>query len=414
MVDKLKILWLKTGALHPLDTGGKLRTYNMLKEFNRRHKITYLALFDEKADATAKQQAYEYSESQIWVNWKETPKNSLKFYTEALLNIFSGIPYAIAKYRSAQMAQAIRENKDKNDIVICDFLTPAVNWMGDTARHSTPSLLFQHNVEAVIWRRHYENASTVLHRLYFYNQWKKMRNFEGRACGWFDGVVGVSEEDCNIMRKDYNLQNVLGSVPTGVDVDYFSQVQNEPEDGLIIFVGSMDWMANIDAVEYFVSKIYDRVKAKMSYAKLAIVGRKPPPRITELAEKDNSIYVTGTVPDVRPWLARAQTMIVPLRIGGGTRIKIYEAMAASVPVVSTSIGAEGLNVKNGENILIADSPEDFAEAVVKLLTDPELRNKIARSGKRLVEENYSWSKVVDVFEQYCLMAVKKKLNRRDK
>jgi glycosyltransferase involved in cell wall biosynthesis len=235
-----------------------------------------------------------------------------------------------------------------------------------------------------------------------------LRKFEQLASLKFGGVVCVSDEDCKLMKQDYGLTNILGSVPTGVDIEYFRPDNRAPEDGLIIFVGSMDWMPNIDAVQYFAEEIYPLIKKRRPNVRFAVVGRKPAESVKALTRKDSSIIVTGTVDDVRPWMDKARVMVVPLRAGGGTRIKIYEAMAQGTPVVSTSIGAEGLVVKNNENILIADNPEDFANATLKLLDNDTIAKEIAKNARELVEKNFSWQRVATIFENYCYQIVERK------
>ncbi|HON06533.1 MAG TPA: glycosyltransferase, partial [Verrucomicrobiota bacterium] len=274
MTDQFKILWLKTGLLHPLDTGGKLRTFNMLKVLNRRHKITYLAFSLPETSEESKKKASEYSSSQVLIPFNEAKKRSPKFYCELFLNLFSKYPYAVEKYKSDLMTKAIAEMESDFDIVVCDFLAPSINWIRATKQPSK-SLLFQHNVEALIWKRLAENSNSYFTHLYLKSQWKRMRNFEKNASARFGGVVGVSDEDCRIMREEYGLTNVLGSVPTGVDIEYFRPDGRAPEQGYILFLGSMDWMPNIDAVQYFVNSIYPIIKGKYPSAKFVIVGRNP-------------------------------------------------------------------------------------------------------------------------------------------
>lgn len=407
MSNRLKILWLKTGALHPLDTGGKLRTYNMLRQLKSRHEVCYLSFLSPELTESEIKKANEYSSRQCWVKWKETPKGSLKFFFELALNLFSDLPYVIAKYKSAEMSAKITEIESEYDLTVCDFLTPAVNWIPAT-RSPSNSLLFQHNVEALIWKRLADSAETTVKKWYFTLQWKRLRKFEQLASLKFGGVVCVSDEDCKLMKQDYGLTNILGSVPTGVDIEYFRPDNRAPEDGLIIFVGSMDWMPNIDAVQYFAEEIYPLIKKRRPNVRFAVVGRKPAESVKALTRKDSSIIVTGTVDDVRPWMDKARVMVVPLRAGGGTRIKIYEAMAQGTPVVSTSIGAEGLVVKNNENILIADNPEDFANATLKLLDNDTIAKEIAKNARELVEKNFSWQRVATIFENYCYQIVERK------
>jgi glycosyltransferase involved in cell wall biosynthesis len=420
MADPLRILWLKTGPLHPLDSGGKLRTYHMLRELSREHAVTYLSLCppeeagafraaasDRQTEAPSPDKidlaAAEYSQRQTWIPWRETPRRSLRFLSGVAGNFLgSRLPYVIAKYRSQAMAAAIREEdaSRRHDLIVCDFLTPAVNLFTDSRPPVTPTLLFAHNVETLIWQRLAENARG-LRSAYFRGQSQRMLRFERAAGARCSGVVSVSDADALLFRAQLGLENVLGSVPTGVDVDFFSAIPPIPQPGSLVFLGSMDWMPNIDGALWFAAEIWPGIKARAPGATLSIVGRRPSPAVRELAAADPSIRVTGTVEDVRPYLAQAEALVVPLRVGGGTRIKIYEGMAAGVPVISTSIGAEGLSVRDGENILLADVPEDFARKTADLLADPARRASLGQSGRALVREHFSWHSVTAVFAGYC-------------
>jgi glycosyltransferase involved in cell wall biosynthesis len=288
-----------------------------------------------------------------------------------------------------------------HDLIICDFLTPAINVFPAGQKPKIPLLLFQHNVESLIWKRLYEKADGVAKRFYLKNQWRRMERFEREACANFDGVVGVSPEDCELMRKDFRLANVLGDVPTGVDCEAYAASKAPRPPHSLVFLGSMDWMPNIDAVEFFTSEIWAIVKQKFPKATLTIVGRNPPAKVKELERRIPGVRVTGTVDDVKPFINEAAVMIVPLRVGGGTRIKIFEGMATGIPVVSTPIGAEGLPVTHGQNILLADSPLDFAAQIAALFEKPEQAVRIGAAGRALVQAKFSWETVDGIFEGYC-------------
>lgn len=398
----LRILWLKTGPLHPLDTGGKLRTFNMLRELARTHHITFLALSPEGTDAAHLRDAALYSHEQIWIPWRDRARRSVAGFVAGGLNaIASSLPFSIEKYRAKGMTAAIaeRDRSGEHDLIVCDFLTPAVNFPPEEL--ATPTLLFEHNVESVVLQRLAEHAGRRLVRTYFRSQWSRMRRFEVEACARCTAVVTVSDEDAATLRDELKLRNVIGSVPTGVDTEYFGAVAPAPQPRTLIFLGSMDWMPNIDAMLWFTSAIWPMIKQEVPDVRLRIVGRRPPPSIQALTS-DPAIHVSGTVPDVRPELARAEVMIVPLRVGGGTRIKIFEGMAAGLPVVSTRIGAEGLSVVGGENIVLADDPESFARETVRLLSSNEWRHRIATSGREMVREHFSWSSVTRVFAEHCM------------
>jgi polysaccharide biosynthesis protein PslH len=399
----LRILWLKTGPLHPLDSGGKLRTYHMLRELNREHHVTFLSLLPAYATPDAMRSAGEYSRDQIWIPWRESTKRSPRFFADVAGNLlFSRLPYVIAKYRSLEMAQAIhKEDGDRNhDLVVCDFLTPSINLFAESRPLLTPTLLFQHNVESLIWERLDETARGPA-RPYFRGQWQRMLRYEKRACSRCGGIVGVSDADCLLLREKLGLKNVLGSVPTGVDIDYFDSAPTERRPASLVFLGSMDWMPNIDGALWFAAEIWPRVKSLVPGSIWTIVGRKPTAAIQALAASDPSIRVTGSIEDVRPYLAEAALMVVPLRVGGGTRIKIYEGMAAGVPIISTRIGAEGLSVCDGENIVLADAPEEFAQITASLLTEEARRTALGQNGRKLVREHFSWRSVTKVFAGYC-------------
>jgi glycosyltransferase involved in cell wall biosynthesis len=398
-------LWLKTELLHPVDKGGKIRTYQMLKELKKNHHITYLTLDDGTAESGALAKASEYAHETITVSHPTAAKFSAKFYFELANNLVSKLPYALQKYVSAEMREtteklAVRENFD---VVICDFLTPAVNL---PANLNAATLLFQHNVEAMIWRRHFEVAESAPKKAFMKMQWRRMFEYEKESCQHFDWVAAVSKEDADTMRREYNIENV-SDIPTGVDTEFFAPGGDVQKDQFnIVFTGSMDWLPNEDAIQWFTEEILPLIRRQIPQVSLTVVGRNPFPSLVELSKKDRSIVVTSRVPDVRPFMEKASVYIVPIRIGGGTRLKIYEAMAMGLPMVSTTVGAEGLPVVDSEEILLRDTPQEFAEAVLKLLQDRNLAKKIGERAAQTVREKFGWRKVADNFAELCEKAVK--------
>ena len=394
----MHILWIKTELLHPVDKGGKIRTYNMLKELKRNNRITYLTLDDGVASASERSSASEYAHEVVCVPFQPRQKFTPGFYGELLVNLFSSLPYAIRKYQSAQLRRQISDRAKSVDLVVCDFLAPAANVPRNLA---CPTVLFQHNVEAVIWKRHYEVQSNFLKKAYLFTQWLKMRGFERRMCRQFDAVVAVSKEDCEQMHNDYGIEAVF-EVPTGVDTNFFRPGGKEKTaEHNIVFTGSMDWLPNEDAINYFTGEILPRIKQKIPDVTLTVVGRNPYPSLLELAKKDPAVVVTGRVDDVRPYMERAAAYVVPLRIGGGTRLKIYEAMAMEKAIVSTTIGAEGLPVENGTELVLADAAEDFATAVVKVLADQAFASELGAKAAATVRQNFGWQQVAERFAAIC-------------
>jgi glycosyltransferase involved in cell wall biosynthesis len=257
----------------------------------------------------------------------------------------------------------------------------------------------------MIWKRHYEVQSNLIKKAYLFAQWLKMRAFERKMCRRFDSVVAVSSEDCEQMQSEYGADSVF-DVPTGVDTNFFRPSGNERQDAHnIVFTGSMDWLPNEDAISYFTEQVMPLIKLEIPDVTLTVVGRRPYSRLLELAKNDPSITVTGRVDDVRPYMERAAAYVVPLRIGGGTRLKIYEAMAMEKAIVSTPIGAEGLPVKDGVELLLADTAESLAEAVIKVLQDKALANGLGARAAATVREQFGWERVAERFGEICEQAL---------
>jgi sugar transferase (PEP-CTERM/EpsH1 system associated) len=388
----MQILWLKSDLLLPLDKGGKLRTWHLMRHLARRHEITYLAFADGLADGMS-----EVARRIETIPRSDPGKGSVRFYADAALHLLDPLPYAVAKYRSRAFARRLNEllSEQSFDLIVCDFLFPAVNL---PRRLPCPAVLFTHNVESEIWRRHAETRTGVAHLLYRI-QHARMLRYEARTLGRFDGVLAVSDADRHTFARLYPevIRQPVHVVPTGVDTGFFP-ASPSPEDGrTIVFTGSMDWLPNEDAMTYFCREILPRIRADEPDASLAIVGRAPTPAVRRLAD-DHGVTVTGRVDDVRPFMKEAAVYVVPLRIGGGTRLKIFEAMAMGKAVVSTTVGAEGLPVTSGEHVMIADDPTLFARTVVRLFRDVGRRRALEAAARALVIERYDWSSVAGELE----------------
>jgi len=390
----MKLLWIKTDFLHPTNRGGQIRTLKMLERLHARHQVDYLCL-DDGAHAEGPARAAEYSRRAVSVPHHPPSKSSPAFAMQLAAAALSRLPVAVYRYRSDEMRRKIDEltRAEDYDAVVCDFLFPAPN-----VDQIEDCVLFQHNVETMIWRRHAAQAPDPVRRFYFGLEAKKMFAYEGEVCRRAKGVVAVSEADSQTMHQEFGIDRPP-SVPTGVDVEFFAR----PADGKfprhdLVFLGSMDWMPNIDGMRYFIEEVLPLIRARRPQTSVAIVGRNPSSETKRLAESVPDVTVTGTVDDVRPYLWGGAVSIVPLRIGGGTRLKIYEAMAAGVPTVSTAIGAEGLEVESPVNIRMADEPAAFAEECLALLDDPRARASVSEAALTLVREHFSWEVVSRRFE----------------
>jgi glycosyltransferase involved in cell wall biosynthesis len=302
-------------------------------------------------------------------------------------------PYAVSKFTVPQVQEVLRKwiPQRQFDVAVCDFLASTLNFPRELP---TPTLLFQHNVETVLWKRKAQFEVRWLDRLVSKIECAKMIRFEPAQVRRFHHVAAVSEQDRQAMSCMCNPSHI-SVVPTGVDL---AKYQYDPEarssQPLVVFTGSMDWEANIDGVEYFCNHIWPQILSKVPDGRFRIVGRNPHPRVRRLACK--SIEVTGCVPSIVDHLREAAVFVVPLRIGGGTRIKIYEGMAMGKAIVSTTVGAEGLDVQHGRDILLADDTPQFAADVISLLRNEDLRRRLETAASATASQ-YDWSVVGEHF-----------------
>jgi glycosyltransferase involved in cell wall biosynthesis len=452
----MKILFLVSQLPYPPDTGAKIRVYNLLKRLSSRHDITVFTFGDEKEEKFKIEAVGKFCARMVVM-----PRNGRSKYVELFMNLCSGLPYNIQKRYSKDMVEMIRTSIGQGDydLIHCDSLQASVNVLSVMG---IPKILTEHNIEAFIMQRYAESTANPIKRLAIYGQYRKLVNYEFSACGKFDRVVAVSEEDARVIRAQVTgLKSQVAIVPNGVDTEYFKPstkddgrevslrgarplkldattqspygeashskneiaspaygglamtrvaklarndesqyaIRNTNHPPSLAFTGSMDWLPNVDAVEYFCKDILPLIWKVKEDARFYIVGRNPAKNIIELGKRDTRIVVTGSVEDVRPYLEKAKAFVVPLRIGGGTRLKILEAMAMECPVVSTSIGAEGIEVTPGEDILIADEPAAFADRVIALFDCGELRERIGQAGRSLVENKYDWDIIAEKLDE---------------
>lgn len=392
----MKILWLKSDFLHPTTKGGQIRTLEMLRRLRAKHEVHYIAFHDGDPDALAK--ASEYSTRAYPIASKIRDKRSPMFAVDLVRGIFDPAPVALARYRSEEMKKTIADtrSREKFDVLVSDFIFPALN-IPDLERF----VVFSHNVEASIWQRHADTASNPVKKAYMRLQASKMLKCEGDIYRRAKHVIAVSPHDAKTIQSQFGVRSV-SAVATGVDCDYFRKPPGQQPTRDLVFVGSMDWLPNSQGIRTFVERILPLIREKRPGCTFTITGRKPPEDIQDLAKKDPLVEVTGTVPDVRPYLWNARVSIVPLYVGGGTRLKIYESMAALTPVVSTTVGAEGLEIHPPRDIRIADTPEAFAAACLELLGDDRIRDDMATAGLELVQSKFSWDVVTREFERMLM------------
>ncbi|MFA4948865.1 MAG: glycosyltransferase family 4 protein, partial [Candidatus Krumholzibacteriia bacterium] len=317
------------------------------------------------------------------------------YYWNILWTLGDSRPFTSVSYRSRSVQELLSRLavEERYDVLIADFLTMCINI---PEKLPFPVVHFSHNVESMLWQRYVATERNPLQRIVFERERQRVERFEKNVINSYALTIAVSEADCEHFRTVYGGSRV-GFVTTGVDTEYYAPGSSREEPGSIAFLGSMDWMPNIDAVTYFIQSIYPSVRRAVPEATFLIVGRSPTDAVRALAAHDPSIVVTGTLDDTRNCLAKAACAVVPIRVGGGTRIKIYELMAMGKAIISTTIGAEGLQYSNGDDIIIEDDPARFAQTLVKILRDDALRARIGKSARAHVETHCSWKAVGERF-----------------
>jgi len=402
----VKILWAKSGTLVPPDSGGTIRSFNLLKELAREHEITLFLFYG--AHANDRHGELRKLFANVITVPMQLPQKK-RGVTEACAyawSFFSPWPYSVSKYCRPEASARLREvvSSGKFDAIVCDFLfaTKAIPW-----DLPVPKVLFTHNVEEMIWRRSFELARNPLWKMVAWREYRRMAAVERQYVARADQVLAVSENDRNHFAA-YTDPRKITVVPTGVDIEYYHPMTLEEKPNSMVFTGSMDWLANEDAIFYLNEAILPKIRSQLPEAEVWVVGRSPSQKLRDLGKQGAGIKVTGAVEDVRPYVAASPVYVVPMRIGGGTRIKIFEAMAMGKAVVSTTVGAEGLPVTHGKDIILADTPEEFSAEVTRLLREDAARQTIGRAARKLVEENYSWAAVVRSFDEVLQKAASDK------
>jgi glycosyltransferase involved in cell wall biosynthesis len=399
----MRILWVKANKILPAHSGGDIRSFNILRQLARRDEVIFFSYYDATPDVAYEAELQKQLPGAICVRTGKYSETVWARGWDYLRRLPEAAPYAVGRFASAEVRGGLREcfSLKAPDVVICDFLDAAINLPSPLP---VPSILFQHNVESEIWRRHASNGSGQAMKMVYRREFRKMLRYEQEAVRRFDHVVAVSEQDKKLMSAWVEAERIT-VVPTGVDTEQFYPGEPGSEKPLVVFVGAMDWEPNIDAVKYFCAEIWPGVLARVPEARFRIVGRNPDRRVESLA--GSSIDVTGRVPSVVEHLREAAVVVVPLRIGGGTRLKIYEAMAAGKAVVSTSVGAEGLDVHAGRDLILADSPKAFAESVLRLLEDGNERQRVG-NGAAAAANKYSWPRIGEKFSEVLRQVVEKR------
>ena len=383
----MKVLFLSPTVPFPLTDGGRIRVFNLLKQIAAKSDVTLLALETQPTDAEG---VAELQQLGIQVHLVRNAPTLPRLSFGTLVNAFlKRQPITVARYDLPAYRQKLREliTSDTFDLVHYE--------MFHTAQFRTetdlPGVLSQQNVDSAIWRRLCGETVNPFYKFAYWTQQLAFQRYERVLSPKFDAVTCTSDIDAAVFQR-HCAEDTIEIIPNGVDVTHYQPDFTSEAPAHLIYIGSMDWYPNEDAVAFFADEVLPQIQEKVPDVQFSIVGGNPSARVQRLAERDG-VVVTGRVPEIKPYFAEATVFVVPLRIGSGTRLKILEALAMGKAIVSTSVGAEGLDLKDGEEIFIADEPTVFADAVIGLLTDPSLRRRIGENGRARVEQDYDWRSI---------------------
>ncbi len=397
-----RVLFLTPDLPYPPHQGAAIRSFNLIKNLAPRHEIHLLSFAQDRTTGDRVTPLLDYCTSMGTV---PAPRRSRA--RRALSVLFSSKPDMALRLPSPEFMNQLRiyVTRERFDYVQVEAIEMAQYGLAikQMSLPSEPSIIFDDiNAEYLLQRRAFEadrgRPNRWLGAIYSLIQWRKLMRYEARACRQLDKVVVVSHADGEALEELVpGLQSAV--VPNGVDTTYYSPADGDREtDTTLVFTGKMDFRPNVDAVLWFGQEVLPLIRAEIPGVRFKVVGRNPHPRLRHLGE-ESDITLTGYVDDVRPYIAQAGVYVVPLRVGGGTRLKILEAMSMGKAVVSTSLGCEGIEVTPDQDLVIADEPHVFAKSVVELIENRKRRRKLGLAARQLVESEHDWRQITPLLEQ---------------
>lgn len=391
----MRILFLSQVLPYPLDAGPKTRSYFVLRRLVQSHQVTLLTFIRDTDGPEDIGHLARLCHAVHTVPMRRSPLRELRFLAESLL---TRRPFLIIRDQVPEMTDRVRQlaTSETFDAIHADQL-----WMASyalAAKITSPRsklVLDQHNAVHLIPQRLAEAESNPLKRGVLAREARLLATYEPQICGRFDHVVWVTEEDRRAVAawSDPATNGASTVIPICADPAHTKTVAPAPTRRRVTFLGGLHWPPNAEGVLWFAQHVFPQVRAKVPEAVLTVIGKSPPAGL-----EGEGVEVTGYVADLTPYLAETGAFIVPLHAGGGMRVKILDAWSWGLPVVSTTVGAEGITTRHGENILIADTAQDFARAVVRVLQDSELGRQLGHNGRTTIEEAYDWRVIYSAWD----------------
>ena len=384
----MNILLLTQVMPYPPDSGPKIKTYNVIKYIARHHRVT-LASFVRGDQSEHARHLERYCQA---VHTVPMERGAMRDCWYMGLSFLIGQPFMILRDDRRAMRDLIDRLGAEQlfDVVHADQLN-----MGQYAERVPGAfkILDAHNALWLLYQRLWETMSPGPRKWLLGRDWRLLKSYEGRLVREFDAVLAVSREDKAALQEAAGQPVDAASttvIPIAIDTDKVAVVEREAEPRHVLHIGTMYWPPNIDGVNWFIREVYPLIRRERPDVQFDVVGSRPPDDLVALNEAGLGISVTGYVADPTPYFQRAALMVVPLRAGGGMRVKILNALAQGIPIVSTTLGHEGIAVTPGQDILVGDTAESFAAKVLQVLNDPDLGSRLATSGRRMAEQTYDY------------------------
>lgn len=396
----MKLLWFSHFVPYPPAGGSHQRSFHLLRHVARACDTTLVA-FNLRNEPAADLAGYAEElrrycrQVEFWempVRWRGP-----RWWSLLAASALNDTPFVCRAFWSRRLEQRFRALLDAQPWTLLHFDSPDLGLYAAVSA-GFRKVLTHHNCESAMAERRAENEREPVRRVFLRRQARKLAALEREVCPQFEVNLAVSPEDAQLLAER-SPECHIHVVENGTDTDYFRPAAGSPEPDTLVFCGSLDWYPNVSGLEFFAERIWPQIIQARPGVRMRMVGRNPAPSLRRWAERDARVELIANPPDVRPAVSASSVFICPIRDGGGTRLKILDALAMGKPVVTTRIGCEGLGVEPGRDLLLADSPEEFARATLALLGDRELCRRLGQAGRRLAEAAYDWRYSADALLQ---------------
>lgn len=391
-----KILWLSHFIPYPPKGGNLQRSYNLIREVSKNHEITLLTFNQSKIISSSESlhNAVAHFSKFCKVAGVVNILSEYSAFRRLCLLLKGLLPwktYTVSWLESLEFASNLESLLKENSFDVIHFdtisLVPYVKYI-----KNAKVVLNHHNIESLMMLRRSENESNILKKIYFYQEGKKIARYERDVCKLFDLNITCSDLDTNRLKEITGMSNCI-TIPNGVDLEYFNPIDIAIKPKSLIFAGGLTWYPNLDAMSFFLKSVWPILVKEVPDVSMTIIGRSPPTWMIEMQDLYPNLKVTGFVDDVRPYIAEAHIYVCPIKDGGGTKLKVLDALAMKKTLIADQIACEGIDVKDQESVIFASSADEYLRAIKLLIADQELAGRIAEKGLELINEKYSFVKI---------------------